>query len=187
MGKGLIIVLVIIGIVILGISWGVGIYNNVIKLEVEVDVKWAQIDNQLLRRSDLVPDLVRVANKYASTEKEIIQGVADARSKLAGAGTVQEKNAANNELDSALSRLLVVVENYPNLKSNEQYTRVMDEMAGTENRLAVARMDYNEAVKTFNVKIKTFPTALFRGIMGVEEKVFFEVPAESRQKPEYDL
>jgi LemA protein len=187
MKKGMIIVLVIIGVVILGISWGVGVYNNVIKLEAEVDAKWAQIDNQLLRRSDLVPDLVKVANKYASTEKEIIQGVADARSKLAGATTVQEKNTANNDLDSALSRLLVVVENYPELKSNQNFRDLSVQLEGTENRIAVARQDYNAAVTNYNTKRRSFPSNIVASLFGFQEKALYKAAEGAKDVPPVDF
>lgn len=187
MNKGLTAVIVIIAILVLGGLWIMGAYNGIIKLDEEVSAKWAQIENQLQRRFDLVPDLVKVANKYASHEKEIIDSVTNARAAMLGANTVEEKATANNQLSSALGRLLAISENYPDLKANENYSQLMDEMAGTENRIAVARMDYNEAVKNYNIKIKTFPTNLIKGIAGAEEKAFFEIQEEASTKPEYDL
>ncbi len=187
MKKGLVvggIILILVGILGMGFA---GAYNSVVRLGEEVDSKWAQVENLLQRRYDLVPDLVKVANKYASHEKEVINAVVDARTKLNGASTVEEKNVASEELEGALSRLLVVVENYPTLKADATYIALMDEMSGTENRIAVARRDYNEAVKQYNVKIKSFPIVLFRGMLGAEEKTFFEVESNVLQKPEYDL
>lgn len=190
MKKGSVILTVIIIILIIVsaiVMWGVGIYNKAVSLETKVDTAWAEVENQLQRRYDLVPDLVNVANKYAENEKEIINSVVNARASMAGATTSDDKIEASKELESAISRLLVVVENYPELKSNEQYIRVMDEMAGTENRIAVARRDYNEAVETYNIKIKTFPTLLFKGMLGAEERELFEVQEEAKVKPDYNL
>lgn len=187
MKKGLIVGGAILLIVIICVFALTGTYNSIIKLDEEVDAKWAQVENQSQRRYDLIPDLVKIANKYASHEQEVITAVVEARAKLSGANTVDEEVAATAELENALSRLLVVVENYPNLKADATYIALMDEMAGTENRIAVARKDYNEAVKVYNVKIKSFPIVLFRGMMGAEEKAFFEVQDKVLEKPEYDL
>ena len=187
MKKGLIAGLVILGVLVVCVIGFTSTYNSVVKLDETTKEKWAQVENQLQRRYDLVPDLVKVANKYASHEKEVITAVVDARAKLSGATTENEQIAASAELENALSRLLVVVENYPTLKADTTYIALMDEMSGTENRIAVARKDYNEAVKAYNVKIKTFPIVLFRGMLGTEEKAFFEVSDNVLSKPEYDL
>lgn len=184
MKKGIIVIgiVLLVGVLALG-----GLYNSVVKLDEETSERWAQIENQLQRRYDLIPDLVKVANKYASHEKEAINAVLEARTKLSSAKSVNDEVAATTELESAISRLLVVVENYPNLKADATYIALMDEMSGTENRIAVARKEYNETVKLYNVKIKTFPVILFRGMLGAEEKSFFEVRDEALQKPEYNI
>ncbi|MBP3284421.1 MAG: LemA family protein [Clostridia bacterium] len=187
MKKGLIAVGVIVVLMLAFGLWYGGTYNSVVALDTEVSAKSAQIDNLLLRRSDLVPDLVKVANKYAAYEQETITAISNARAAMLGAGTTAEKMEANNELSSAISRLLAISENYPDLKANQQYITLMDEMAGTENRIAVARKDYNESVQQYNVKIKTFPTVLIANMMGASEKAFFEVDETSKVKPEYDL
>lgn len=187
MKNAIIGLVVVLGIVLLGAFGFGGMYNSVIALGEDVDAKWAQIENQLQRRYDLVPDLVKIANKYASHEKDTIEAVVNARAKLNGANTVDEEVNASKELEGALSRLLVVVENYPTLKADATYISLMDEMSGTENRIAVARKDYNEAVKEYNVKIKSFPTVLIRGMIGAEEKTFFEVDSNVMTKPEYEL
>lgn len=187
MKKGLIVGLVILVVLVVGVAGFSRMYNSIVKLDENANEKWAQVENQLQRRYDLVPDLVKVANKYASHEQEVITAVVDARAKLAGATTENEQIQASAELENALSRLLVVVENYPNLKADATYIALMDEMSGTENRIAVARKDYNEAVKAYNVEIKSFPIVLFNGLLGAEEKEFFEVSDNVLEKPEYDL
>lgn len=187
MKNGVIVLIVVLGIVLVGAFWFGGTYNSVIALGEDVDAKWAQIENQLQRRFDLVPDLVKIANKYASHEKDTIEAVVNARAKLNGANTVEEEVNASKELEGAISRLLVVVENYPTLKADATYISLMDEMSGTENRIAVARKDYNESVREYNVKIKSFPTVLIRGMLGAEERTFFEVDSSVMTKPEYEL
>ena len=187
MKKGLTIGGIVLLILVILIGAFMGAYNSVIRLDEEVNEKWAQIENQLQRRYDLVPDLVKVANKYAAHEKDVINDVLDARSKLAGANTANTQVEATAELENAISRLLVVIENYPTLKADATYIALMDEISGAENRIAVARKDYNEAVKEYNVKIKSFPIVLFRGMLDTEEKVFFEVQENALSKPEYDL
>lgn len=187
MKKWSIVGLVILGILVVCVVGFTSAYNSVVKLDETAKEKWAQVENQLQRRYDLVPDLVKVANKYASHEKEVITAVVDARAKLSEATTENEQIVASTELENALSRLLVVVENYPNLKADATYIALIDEMSGSENRIAVARKDYNEAVKAYNIKIKMFPIALFRGMLGAEEKAFFEVADNVLAKPEYDL
>lgn len=187
MKNGVIGLIAVLSIVLVGAFLFGGTYNSVIALGEDVDAKWAQIENQLQRRYDLVPDLVKIANKYASHEKDTIEAVVNARTKLNGANTVDEEMSASKELEGAISRLLVVVENYPTLKADATYVSLMDEMSGTENRIAVARKDYNESVKEYNVKIKSFPIVLIRGMIGAEEKTFFEVDSNVMEKPEYEL
>jgi LemA protein len=137
----------------------------------------------LKRRSDLIPNLVATVKGYASHEEEVLTKIADARSRLSGARTVEEKAAGYNELQSALARLLVVVENYPALKANENFTRLMDELAGTENRIAVARKRYNDGVREFNTRIRTFPGSLFAKGMGFSPRPYSEIDAASREAP----
>jgi LemA protein len=138
-----ILVLVFVGYGIFSVS----VKNDLVRLDESVSAAWSEIDNQLKRRSDLIPNLVATVKGYASHEEEVLTKIADARSRLSGARTVEEKAAGYNELQSALARLLVVVENYPALKANENFTRLMDELAGTENRIAVARKRYNDGVQ----------------------------------------
>ena len=144
-----VIALVVVAIIVAVI----GGYNGLVTQNEDVNSKWAQVENQLQRRGDLIPNLVNTVKGYASHEQAAIQAVADARTKLAGAEGVANKAEANNELSGALSRLLMVVENYPNLKADQNFRALQDELAGTENRLAVARKDYNDVVQVFNTKV----------------------------------
>ncbi len=147
----------------------------------------ARWKNQLQRRADLIPNLVATVKGYAAQEKEILNNIADARSRLIGAQGAADKAAANEELNSALSRLLVVVENYPNLKSDANFRALQDELAGTENRLAVARKDYNEAVQVFNAKIKTFPNVIWANMLGFGPREYFKAEASAQAPPTVDF
>ncbi|QJD87018.1 LemA family protein [Cohnella herbarum] len=176
--------IVVAALVLIVVMSTVGSYNRLVSSETAVDNKEAQIDTQLQRREDVIPNLVNTVKGYAAHEKEVFQAIADARSKLAGAGTTTEKAAANAELEGALSRLLVVVENYPTLKADAQFTRLMDELSGTENRIAVARQDYNNSVTDFNTRIKKFPTALYASLFGFEKKDLFKAAPGAETVPE---
>ncbi|KIH70014.1 LemA family protein [Salinicoccus roseus] len=162
-------------------------YNQFVNLEEEVNQKEAQIETQLQRRGDLIPNLVNTVQGYASHEEEIFTDIADARSRLSGAGNVEEMAEANNEMTSALSRLLAISENYPDLQASEQFTGVRDELAGAENRIAVARQDYNTAVQEFNRNTRTFPGNMVAGMFGFSEKPYFEADETSRDVPEVEF
>lgn len=162
-------------------------YNSFVKAEENVNQAHAQIENQLQRRLDLIPNLVKTVQGYAAHEKEVIQSVSDARAKLAGAKSPQEEATANAELTGALSRLLIVVENYPNLKADKQFTQLMDELAGTENRLSVARRDYNEKVAVFNKKVKSFPGVIVAKTTGFDQKEYFKAAQGAEKAPEVDF
>ena len=187
MSKGLKTLLIIVGIIILIIvipySYIKGTYNSLVTMDESVKGAWAQVENQLQRRYDLIPNYVETVKGYAAHEKEVFVKVTEARSKVAGAGSVNEKIQANNQLSSALSRLLVVVERYPELKANTNFIRLQDELAGTENRIAVERRRFNETVKVYNIKIRTFPTNIIAGMFGFEKATFFEVPKERQEAP----
>jgi len=159
-------------------------YNDFVSLDEAVRAAWAQVDNQLQRRYDLIPNLVETVKGFASQEQQVFIEVTKARSQVGSAGTVPEKIAANNELTSALGRLLLVVERYPDLKSNENFMKLQDELAGTENRIAVERRRYNEAVRTYNVRIRSFPANLLAGFFGFDKQPFYEVPEAARAVPE---
>jgi len=168
-------------LVILALS-GCG-YNTLVSQSETCDAAWSEVDNQLQRRNDLVPNLVETVKGYAKQEQDVLVKVTEARSRVAGAGTPADKIQASNELSGALSRLLVVAERYPDLKSNQNFLKLQDELAGTENRLAVARMRYNESVRAYNTTGKRFPTVLIAKLFGFPEKPYFEVPAEAKQVP----
>ena len=181
--KWVIIVVIIALIILIPYVYLKGTYNGLVTMDESVKAAWAQVENQLQRRFDLIPNLVETVKGYAAQEKEVFVEVTQARSRVAGAGTISDKIGANNQLSSALSRLLVVVERYPELKSNTNFIRLQDELAGTENRIAVERRRYNETVKAFNIKIRSFPTNLIAGMFGFEKAAFFEVPKERQEAP----
>jgi LemA protein len=154
-----------------------------VTLDEGVKGAWAQVENQLQRRYDLIPNYVETVKGYAAHEKEVFLKVTQARSKVAGAANIRDKIGANNQLSSALARLLLVVERYPDLKANTNFIRLQDELAGTENRIAVERRRYNETVKTYNIKIRRFPTNMLAGMFGFDKATFFEVPKERQEAP----
>jgi len=178
-------VIVLLGVIISG--WFITTRNTLITLEETIDASWAEIDNQLKRRSDLIPNLVATVKGFATQEREVFTQIAEARSKLAGATTVGETAQGYNQLQSALSRLLVIVERYPELKSNENFIRLQDELAGTENRIAVARRRYNDNVRAFNTKIRRFPSSIIANMLGLEKKEYFEIEEGAREVPEVDF
>jgi len=185
--KGLIILLVIVAIfAILGFSLA-GSYNSFVTKQETVNQSYAQIQTQLQRRADLIPNLVNTVKGYASHEKDVLQGIADARARLAGAQTPKEAANADAQLNTALSRLLVVVENYPNLKADRQFTQLMDELAGTENRIATARRDYNTVVKDYNQQVKQFPGVVIARMFGFNEKDYFQADQGAEKAPSVDF
>lgn len=149
-------------------------YNSLVSSDEGVRGQWSQVETQLQRRADLIPNLVETVKAYAAQEQEIFTALAEARAKLAGANGVEATQEANAELSDAISRLLVIVENYPELKSNVNFLALQDELAGTENRIATARRDYNLAVETFNTRVRSFPTALFANLFGFKTQPYFE-------------
>jgi LemA protein len=179
--KSVWIVIAIVGALLVSAMFS---YNTLVSMNENVNGKWSQIENQLQRRADLIPNLVNTVKGYAAHEQQAIQAVADARAKLAGAQGPAGKAQANEELNSALSRLLVIAENYPNLKADANFRALMDELSGTENRIAVARKDYNDAVQIYNVKIRSLPTSLFAGAMGFGPKEYFKAEEGAKAVPQ---
>ena len=183
--KAALVILGIIALVVVAVGGcAVSQYNSLVGMDTDVKSKWAQVNVQLQRRADLIPNLVETVKGFATQERTIFEAVANARAKLAGASTVQGQITANNELSSALSRLLVIVENYPQLKSDANFRALMDELAGTENRISVERKRYNDAVGAYNVAVRRFPGVLFASVFGFREAPFYEVPESARQAPQ---
>mgnify|MGYP000984414603 CR=1 FL=1 len=183
MKKGTIILLVVVVILLVLGSSIVGRYNQLVELETNVDGRWAQVENQLQRRADLIPNLVNTVKGYASHEEKVFSDVAEARSRLLGATTPEAQMQANAGLDSALGRLLAISEAYPELKADTSFIRLQDELAGTENRIATERMRFNESVQAWNTTIRRFPMNVLAGIMGRQTKAFFEAAPGAQQVP----
>jgi LemA protein len=158
-------------------------YNRFVSQEEAIKAQWAQVENQLQRRNDLIPNLVETVKGFAQQERDILTQIAESRARLAGAATPEEKIEAANQQSAALARLLVIVENYPQLKSNETFMRLMDELSGTENRIAVERMRYNERVQAYNTSRRQFPANITAGIFGFKEYPLFRVPPEAQKVP----
>jgi LemA protein len=185
-GKRNLLIAVLIILVVVGslYSFFKGTYNQFVTLDEAVKSSWAQVENQLQRRYDLIPNLVETVKGYAKQEKDVLVEVTNARARVGGATTVPDKISANNALSGALSRLLVVVERYPDLKSNQNFLHLQDELAGTENRISVERRRYNETVQTYNVAIRSFPANLLAGLYGFGKAAFFEAPAAAKGAPQ---
>jgi len=176
---------VLLLIVAIGASWYVNGLNRVVILDENVRQAWAQVENQLQRRYDLIPNLVETVKGYAAYEKGVFEGVTNARSQWAGAKTVDDKVKAAGTMDGALARLLAVVENYPTLKASENFRALQDQLEGTENRIAVERKRYNEAVMTFNAYIRTVFGVIFANARGLNRPaVYFEITKGAEQVPQ---
>ncbi|MGA7292104.1 MAG: LemA family protein [Terriglobales bacterium] len=188
MSKGLIVlgVIVLIGLAVFGQY--VGVKNNLVAKDQAVKAAWSQVDIVLQRRADLIPNLVETVKGYAQQEVTVFGDIAKARSALLSAQTPSDKIAANGQLDGALGRLLLIVENYPQLKSNENFLRLQDELAGTENRIAVERKRYNDALKDYNTYVLQFPNSVYAGWAGFKENpAYFQASEASRATPKVDF
>ena len=181
--SGIIIAIIVALVVVLGIFL-ISANNNLVSMEAEVDAALANIDTNLQRRADLIPNLVNTVKGYAAHEQAALDSVTEARAHLAGASTVEEKAAADSALTAALNNLLVVVENYPDLKASANFTQLADELAGTENRIATARRDYNDAVQSFNTAIRKFPNSLIAGLFGFDKKDYFQASDSAQDVPD---
>lgn len=173
MKKSNIILITVIAIIAIIVMFLVGSYNGLVSKSEAVDTELSNLDVMLQRRADLIPNLVNTVKGYTTHETEIINSITDAREKLIKANSLEEKSNANNELTSSLNALMVVVENYPDLKSSQNFIQLSDELAGTENRVAVARRDYNSAVKNYNLKVKTFPGNILARNVWIWAKTIF--------------
>ncbi|MEO5936091.1 MAG: LemA family protein [Terriglobales bacterium] len=188
MGKGLIAVIVIVILLLIFGGMYVGAKNQMVAKNETIKSNWAQVDVVLQRRADLIPNLVETVKGIAQQEKDVFGAIANARAAMMGAKSPQERIAANGQLDSALGRLFVVVENYPQLKSNENFLRLQDELAGTENRIAVERKRYNDSIQDYNTFIQQFPNSLFAGIAGFKvNDAYFQASPASREAPKVNF
>ena len=176
-------VLVLIAVIV-AMSF-IGVYNSIISKHETITAKWAQVENQLQRRNDLIPNLVNTVKGYAEHEKTVFEDVTNARSQWGKANTLDEKVKAAGTMDAVLSRLLLVVENYPNLKADQTFLQLMDELAGTENRIAVERMRYNEAVRDYNVSVRMFPGNVVARVFGYKPATeYFKAEEKAKVVPE---
>ncbi|PKM83065.1 MAG: LemA family protein [Firmicutes bacterium HGW-Firmicutes-14] len=185
--KGKLIIIGLLVVLLLVVFSGFGSYNSLVALDEEVNTKWSDLGSQLQRRNDLIPNLVETVKGYSIHEQDVLKNVSDARAKLGGARTLEDQVAGQSELSGALSRLLMVVENYPNLKADSQFTGLRDELAGTENRINIGRMDYNQAVRQYNQRIRSFPTLIYAGLFGFDAKPYFEVEEGAEDAPKVDF
>jgi LemA protein len=188
MSKGLKIGLIVVGVILLigfmTFNWFISGYNNVIVMDENISGKWAQVENQLKRRYDLIPNLVETVKGYASHEKELFENIANARTKYFQANTVQNKVKASTQLEGFLSRLLVLREAYPQLKANQNFLKLQDSLEGTENRIAVERKRYNEAVQILNTYIRTFFGRFFATFAGVSKAEYYEISEAEQATPQ---
>jgi LemA protein len=162
-------------------------YNQFVGQEEAIKAQWAQVQNQLQRRNDLIPNLVETVKGYAAHEEGVYKEIAESRSRLLAAKSPEETIQAANQQTSALGRLLAIAENYPQLRANEQFNRLMDELSGTENRIAVERMRYNERVREYNTTTRQFPANLTAKMFGFKQHPFFEAPVEAQQVPKVNF
>jgi LemA protein len=187
MSKGVKIALIVVGVILLfsfmTFSWFKNGYNNAIAMDENIKGSWAQVENQLKRRYDLIPNLVETVKGYASHEKELFENIANARTKYFQAGSVQDKVKASTQLEGFLSRLLVLREAYPQLKANQNFLKLQDSLEGTENRIAVERKRYNEAVQMLNTYIRTFFGRFFASFAGVSKAEYYELPTGEGETP----
>lgn len=181
-GIGQAVVVLVVATTLSGCS-----YNKFTGQEEAIKAQWSEVQNQLQRRNDLIGNLVETVKGYATQERDIYTQIAESRAKLSGATTPADQIEAANQQSAALSRLLVIVENYPQLKSNETFQRLMDELAGTENRIAVARNRYNEAVRNYNTLRRSFPSNVTAKVFGFKEYPYFEAPTDAQKAPKVDF
>jgi LemA protein len=188
MKKALIVIAVLVVIALVAFGQYVGVRNTLVTKNEAVKASWSQVDIVLQRRADLIPNLVETVKGYAQQEQTVFGDIAKARSALLSAGSPQEKIAANQQLDGALGRLLLIVENYPQLKSNENFLRLQDELAGTENRIAVERKRYNDTLQDYNTYVQMFPNNIYAGWAGFKaNEAYFAATEQSRQVPKVNF
>jgi LemA protein len=182
--KTLLIIFAVIAVAaILTIMWGVGQYNQVVSMDEQVKSQWAQVENQLKRRYDLIPNLVETVKGYAKHEKDVFTDIANARTKYFQANTVKDKIQASQQLEGVLSRLLMLQEAFPQLKANESFLKLQDSLEGTENRIAVERKRYNDDVQLLNTYRRTVFGRFIASLAGINEAQYYEVPQTERETP----
>ncbi len=179
--------IIIGGILIVIVFWGISTYNGLVSGNQSVSGSFAQIDTQLQRRFDLVPNLVSTVKGITKQESEVFGTLANARANYAGAKTTEDKVGASNQFEGALSRLLVITENYPQLQSSQAFRDLMTQLEGTENRIAVARKDYNDTVTNWNARVSRFPSMIIAGLFGFEKKAFLQTSEEAKVNPTVDF
>jgi len=184
MKKGLIILLAVLGVVVIIGAYALSLYNNFVKADETVKQQWAQVETQYQRRYDLIPNLVETVKGIMKQEQAVFGEIAQARTHYANAASTEEKVNATNEVESALGRLLVIIENYPELKSAESVQTLMAQLEGTENRISVERKRFNDSVALFNLMVKRFPEKFFAGLFGFKEKSYFQAVSGAQTAPE---
>jgi LemA protein len=182
-GQGKAGLIILIAVIVLVGGYLMSSYNRLVVLRENIPGAWAQVENVLQRRNDLIPNLVNTVKGVAKHEQQVFKDIANARAAIGGAQTLPERVAAQNQMSSALSRLLLIVENYPNLKANESFLRLQDELAGTENRIAVERMRFNQMVQEYNSRVKTFPTSVIARIGGFSPSETYFKSVETAKTP----
>jgi len=196
MKKGIIVLIAIAGILILGVFWGISKYNGLVSKDEAVNGQWANVENQYQRRADLIPNLVATVKGYAKHESETLEGVVAARAKATQVTVdadnltpekLQKYQAAQGELSSALGKLLMITENYPELKANQNFIELQAQLEGTENRITTERGRFNDLAKEFNASIRKFPTNIIASITGFDKKAYFEAEAGSEKAPKVEF
>ncbi len=174
---------IVVGVAIVILLWGVSKYNTFVRQGEQITAQWAQVENQYQRRFDLIPNIVETVKGVAKQEQTVFSAIAEARTRYSGAGTPDQKAQAATQVESALGRLLVIAENYPVLQSSQAYRDLIISLEGTENRISVERMKYNDLVRVFDTNVKTFPTSVVAKIFGVTEHAYFDVPTSAQTAP----
>ena len=187
MKKGIIVLVVIIALIAIVIGWGVSTYNSLVTLNITADTQWKQVEADYQRRLDLIPNLVNTVKGLMKQEQTVFTALADARAHYAGATTPSDKAAAANQVESALGRLLVITENYPQLKSSETVQGLMAELAGSENRISVARVRYNTAVQNYNLKVSRIPGSFIAGLTGFHAREYFNAQKGAENVPQVNF
>lgn len=179
--------IILVVVVVLIIGWGISRYNSFVVMNESITSQWSQVENQYQRRFDLIPNIVNTVKGVAGQEQKVFGDISDARTRYSGALTADERVKAASQVESSLGRLLAIAENYPVLQSSQAYRDLMVSLEGTENRISVERMKYNEMVKLLNAGVKVFPSSVIAGIFGVAERAYFEVPKENQVVPTVDF